>query len=191
MTDPIPFLTSQRLILRALQEADADGPYPKWLNDQAVCAGNSHGLFPYSREAARAFIAGNSGPDRLTLAIVLKENQRHIGNISLQAIHRVYRSAEFAILLGESDCWGQGYGAEAGLLILRHGFTRLNLHRVACGTFVSNCGMISLAQALGMREEGRRRQAAFVGGNYEDIVEFGVLRDEFLSRFPATEKSNG
>ncbi|MEY2632697.1 MAG: hypothetical protein RIR00_1351 [Pseudomonadota bacterium] len=184
MTAPLPFLASERLLLRPLCPEDADGAYPRWLNDQEVCAGNAHGLFPYSRDDARAFIAQASGPDRLVLAIVLKDGQRHIGNLALQQIHRIYRSAEFAILLGERDCHGQGYAAEAGRLLLRHGFQRLNLHRIGCGTFAGNQGMIRLAAALGMVEEGRRREAAFVAGHHQDILEFGVLRQEFLHRYP-------
>lgn len=181
----IPFLSGPRLILRDLTTADAEGPYPSWLNDPVVCRGNSHGTFPYSREAARAYIAqAQNRRDALILAIELKDGQRHIGNIALQSIHPIYRSADFAILLGEADCQGQGYGKEAGLLLCRHGFNELNLHRIACGTFSSNTAMQKLALALGMREEGRRREAAYTGGQYLDIVEYGMTHRDFLAIFP-------
>lgn len=184
MTAP-PLIIGQRLILRGLTGTDANGAYPNWLNDPRVCAGNAHGIFPYPREAALAFInASQNSRDALTLAIALRENQRHIGNISLQGIHPIYRKAEFAILLGEHDCWNKGYGKEAGMLLCRHGFDKLNLHRIECGTFANNVGMQHLAQALGMREEGRRREAAFVSGQYVDILEFGMTRDEFRAAHP-------
>ena len=187
-----PLIEGERLVLRGLQPQDADGPYPDWLNDARVCAGNSHGLFPYSREAARAFIADSAGRrDSLTLAIELREGGRHIGNIALQGIHPIYRKAEFAILLGEADTWGQGYGKEAGLLLCRHGFDQLNLHRIECGTFASNQGMRRLALALGMQEEGRRREAAFIAGHYEDIIEFGMTRNEFRSAPFGKEAAHG
>ena len=38
--------------------------------------------------------------------------------------------------------------------------------------------MVRLAAALGMREEGRRRQALYLEGEWIDVVEFGVLRDD-------------
>lgn len=174
-----------RLILRGLLATDAEGNYPRWLNDARVCAGNSHGVFPYGREAARTFIAeSQQRRDALTLAIALREGPRHIGNVALQAIHPIYHSAEFAILLGEPDCWGQGYGLEAGLLICKHGFDELNLHRIGCGTFANNTGMQNLARALGMREEGRRREAAYLNGRHIDIIEFGMTRDEFRAAHP-------
>lgn len=179
----IAFLESSRLILRPLTAADADASYPTWLNDAEVCAGNSHHVQPYSRDQARAYIARSQDPLRdLVLAIVVKPAQVHIGNVALSNIHAVYRRAEFSILIGDKAHWGQGYGEEAAELILRHGFTALNLHRVECGTFAHNAAMQRLAAALGMKHEGVRRQAAFKAGAYVDIVEYGVLRDEFFAR---------
>jgi [ribosomal protein S5]-alanine N-acetyltransferase len=174
------FLAGPRLYLRALREADADGPYPGWFNDAEVCRGNSHHVFPYTREAALAYIR-HAGQTResLILAVVLREGHRHIGNIALQDIHPVNRSAELSILIGERDVWGAGFAHEAAVLIVAHGFSALNLERIGCGTFSGNAAMQKLAQRLGMKEEGRRRRAAFKDGRYVDVVEFGLLRGEF------------
>jgi len=173
-------LQGNRLYLRGLVEADADGAYPGWLNDPEVCAGNSHGVYPYSREGALSFIRqAGQGADRLVLAVVLKEGHRHIGNVALQNIHPIYRSAELAILMGDKGAWGKGYGLEACRLLCAHGFNVLNLNRIACGTFASNEGMIRLATALGMKQEGIRRQGAYKNGAYLDVVEFGLLKSEF------------
>ncbi|HEY9102739.1 GNAT family protein [Chitinimonas sp.] len=174
------FLQGPRIYLRALADSDADGAYPGWLNDAEVCAGNSHHVFPYGREAALDFIrASRQRQDSLTLAIMLTVEQRHVGNISLNQIHARHRSAEFAILLGDRSAWGKGVGEEAGRLLLQHGFDALGLHRVHCGTFADNAGMIGLARKLGMREEGRRVEAAWKDGRFVDVIEFAVLRNEF------------
>ena len=183
---PLPkivFLAGARLALRSLVESDADGAYPGWLNDAEVCHGNSHHTFPYTRDAAREYIrqAGQRS-DAVILAIVLKENDRHIGNIALQDIHPIHRTAELSILLGERDAWGAGYAHEAAELLLAHGFTALNLRRVGCGTFAGNEAMRKLALRLGMKQEGLRRQAVFKAGSYHDVVEFGLLREEFETR---------
>jgi len=178
-----PFLEGPRLCLRALNEHDVDGPYLQWLNDERVCRGNSHHRFPYTREQAIEYVrrASDAGSD-LVLAMVLREGDKHIGNIALAGLHPIYRSADFTILLGDAAEWGKGYGREAGELLLRHGFGALNLARVSCGTFATNAGMIGLARSLGMRQEGVRRQAAFKDGAYVDVIEFGILRDEFKER---------
>jgi RimJ/RimL family protein N-acetyltransferase len=174
------FLQGARLYLSPLEEADLAGPYPAWLNDETACRGNSHHVFPYSLAQAAAYVRSVSqARDELVLAIVLNDADTHIGNVALSRIHPVYRSAEFSILLGDTREWGKGYGREAAELLFRHGFSALNLHRIACGTFASNDGMHRLARSLGMTQEGVRRAAAYKDGNYVDIVEFGILRDEF------------
>jgi RimJ/RimL family protein N-acetyltransferase len=179
------FLVGPRLYLRGLLEEDADGPYRHWFNDAEVCSGNSHHVFPYTQQAALAYIRHAAQTrDDLILAVVLRTGHRHIGNIALQHIHPVNRSAELAVVLGDRTAWGKGYASEAARLLCDHGFAALNLHRIACGTFEGNTAMRRLALSLGMREEGRRRQAAFKEGRYVDLIEYGVLRDEYYQAGP-------
>lgn len=182
------FISGERLYLRALTDADVEGPYPGWLNDPEVCAGNSHHVYPYDRGSAAAYISeARRSREALILAISLHDGDRHVGNISLQRIHPTFRSAELAILLGDRSVWGAGIGTEAGRLLIRHGFETMNLHRIYCGTFEDNIGMRKLATILGMTEEGRRREAAFKAGRYVDVIEFGILAGEYRSMSAAPE----
>lgn len=174
------FLQSDRLFLRPLRESDIQGPYLDWLNDAEVCQGNSHHVYPYTESRAKAYVDySENTKDALILAVVLKEEGIHIGNIAIQNIHWIYRTGEFAILLGDKRFWGKGFGQEAGHLILSHAFSEMNLSRIGCATFGNNEGMCRLALALGMKQEGVRRQAAFKGNGYLDIIEFGILKSEF------------
>jgi len=175
----IKFLESERLYLRPLIEDDANGEYLAWLNDSEICFGNSHQIFPYLKSDASKYIQASNHFERdLILAIVLQENNKHIGNVALQRINWIYRKAEFAILIGDKNLWGKGIGLEAGKLIVNHGFTNLNLHRIECATFSNNIGMQNLALALGMKQEGVRREAAYKQGQLLDIFEYGLLRQE-------------
>lgn len=179
----IPFLTTKRIYLRALVEDDLRGNYIKWFNDAEVCRYNSHHFFPYSQEHGRKYIQDvDSSQDNLVLAIVTKKNNVHIGNISLLKINYIDRSAEYAILVGEKSFWGKGYAKEASDLIVKHGFVELNLNRIYCGTSEDNVGMIKLAKALGMKNEGVRRRAIYKNGSYHNIIEFGLLRSEYLEK---------
>ena len=176
----IPFLKGERLYLRPLVESDADGDYPFWFNDADVCAGNSHYAYPYRYEQSRDYIAYASTPQAgLVLAICIYDSGLHIGNIALQSIHPLYHSAEFAIVIGNQDYWHGGFGTEAARLIINHGFDELNLHRVACATFSNNIAMQKLAKKLNMRLEGVRIAAAYKGGAWLDVLEYGVLRHEW------------
>lgn len=178
-----PFLVGEEIYLRGLSEKDLEGNYIQWFNDAEVCKYNSHHVFPYYRENAENYIKNTFNTQTaIVLAIILKENDLHIGNVSLQDINYINRSAELAVLLGEKDYWGKGCSKEAALLIMRHGFMELNLYRIYCGTSADNISMQKLALSLGMTEEGRRRGALFKHGRYVDIVEYGILSDEFLDR---------
>jgi ribosomal-protein-alanine N-acetyltransferase len=180
MSKDIPFLEGKRVYLRALVESDATGAYPGWFNDEEVCRGNGHHIFPYTAEAALAYIRhAAESRDNLILAIIRREDHHHIGNIALQGIHPVYHSANLSIVIGDKSAWGQGYAKEAMRLLCDHGFRALNLHRIACGTFEDNEAMKRLALSVGMQEEGRRRQAAFKQGRYLDVIEFGVLKNDY------------
>jgi len=175
----IPFLETPRLLLRPLSVADIDGPYLEWFNDPEVCRFNGHHVVPYLRDDAVRYVEGLTQTRNLVLAMVRREDGRHIGNIALQDVDPVHRAAEFAIVIGDKTTWGQGYSVEAGRMLLAHGFNSMNLHRICCGTSSDNVPMQRLALALGMRQEGVRREAMFKRGRYVDLVEFGVLRVEF------------
>lgn len=176
------FLEGEHIYLRGLEKDDLSNSYFQWLNDQEVCKFNSHGRFPNNPERMESYLhRAYTDPTLIVFAIVLKENNEHIGNISLQNINYIDRSAEFAIIIGQKDYWGKGISKEAANLIFKHGFETLNLHRIYCGTPEDNLGMRKLAQHLGMQEEGRRKEALFKRGGYMDIVEYGLLSREFFN----------
>jgi ribosomal-protein-alanine N-acetyltransferase len=174
------FLPGQNIYLRPLGEQDLGPRYLGWLNDEEVCRYNSHAIFPNTESRMRDYLRwAQETREAVILAIIWRETQTHIGNISLLDIEWIGRSANFAILIGDTDYWQKGVGSDAGLILVRYAFERLNLHRVYCATSADNLGMQGLARRLGMRMEGTRRQAAYKMGRYLDIVEFGVLRPEF------------
>ena len=184
-----PFLQGERVYLRALCKSDLDGPYLDWLNDAEVCAGNSHHVVPLTHGQASRFIADSVDRHRaLHLAIVLRDGDRHIGNVALQRIDWVSRSAELSILIGEKDFWGQGYGKECCHILIEHGFRAMNLNRIYLGTYSNNHGMVRVAEALGMKLEGQRREAAFKNGSYLDVLEFGLLKAESEQQISTAER---
>src|SRR3989338_1112127 len=175
-----PFLVGEKIYLRTITESDLNENYREWFNDEEVCRNNSHHRFPNYDENMRDYYETTiKSRANLILAICDKETDAHIGNIALENIDTLNKSAEFAIVIGDKSYWGRGAGKEAGRLILEHGFEELNLHRIYCGTQDGNTGMQKLAVSLGMKEEGRRREAMYKNGAYTDIVEFGLLRKDF------------
>lgn len=168
---------SSELIMRT------DSRYEKWFYDQEVTKHNSHGLFPYGKKKMLDYIAmAESGEKDIVWAILDRESKEHIGNVSLQRINWINRSAEFAIVIGEQDHWGKGIAFEVLDVLFRHGFSKLNLHRIWTGTVESNIGMIKVAEKLGMILEGRLNEGVFLNGKYEDVLMYGILEDEWIKQ---------
>jgi RimJ/RimL family protein N-acetyltransferase len=163
--------------VRPVQERDLKGPYLSWFEDQEVCKYNSHGKFFKTKTYYKACYEWLNGEDRITWAICHKTDG-HIGNIGLQGISFINRNAEFAIILGDKRHWGKGVALDASRKLIEHGFHKLNLERVYCGTAENNAAMRKLATALGMVEEGRRRSHLFLDGKWVDVIEYGLLRRE-------------
>lgn len=175
-----PFLTADHVYLRTITKDDLTERYRDWFNDPDACAWNSHYRFPNYDEDMRAYYESTiKSRSNLILAICDKETDAHIGNVSLQDIDHLNRSAEFAIMIGEKAFWGKGIGKEAMKLIVGHGFRELNLHRIMLGTAEDNVGMQKLALALGFMEEGRSREAMWKGGKWKSLVHYGLLESEW------------
>lgn len=172
---------SKSYYVRPLDDGDLDGPYPSWFEDQDVCRYNCHGKFFKTQSSFCEYLAGLNREDRVVWAIC-HDKDGHIGNISLQEISLINRTAEFAIVLGNKRHWGKGVGLLAGRKLLEHGFEKLNLERVHCGLAATNAGMKGLANALGMKLEGTRRGHLFLEGSSVDMLEYGILRSEFRER---------
>lgn len=173
-------LEGRHIYLRPIALSDADGAYPSWLNNPEVCRYNSHGETLYTKEMAQSYIKSvMENPHTAVFAICLRADERHVGNIALQQISLKNRNAELAILIGEPSVYGSGIGFEASLLLFDYGFNTLCLHRIYCGTHHENKGMRSLAEKLGMTQEGYRREALFKNGQFADIVEYGILNHDY------------
>lgn len=171
------FLEGEKVYLRSLEKDDLYGPYFQWLNDNEVTAFNSHGRFPNNQHKHENYFQFvQTTTNAIILAIIYKETNAHVGNIALQNINWIDRNAEFAILIGDKTVWGKGVGDDAGKTMIKHGFENLNLHRIYCGTNAENFGMQKLALKLGMSKEGVRKDSIYKNGQYQDLIEFGILK---------------
>jgi ribosomal-protein-alanine N-acetyltransferase len=176
---------SNNYYVRALQESDLDGPYSSWFEDLEVCKYNSHGKFAKTADYFRSFFNSLNSEDQVVWAICHKTDG-HIGNISLQGLSFINRNAEFAILMGDRRHWHRGVALAAGKKLLHHGFSKLNLERIYCGTAATNIGMRNLAERLGMIQEGCRRNHLFLDGEWVDMLEYGILKKELPAEVSET-----
>ena len=79
-----------------------------------------------------------------------------------------------------------GYGTEAIEWVLDWGFKIAGLHRIAVSCFEWN-GAQRVYQRLGFMLEGRRREALWYYGGWKDLLEFGMLEEEWRRKDIDTE----
>lgn len=115
-------------------------------------------------------------------AWVIEAHGRLIGEIRLDNVDLHDRHASMAIGILDPSLLGRGLGSEAILLLLRHAFTDLRLHRIGIRVLAYNRRAIRAYEKCGFVIEGREREAAFVNGAWHDDMIMGLLRQEFLAR---------
>jgi RimJ/RimL family protein N-acetyltransferase len=156
--------------------------FVRWFND-AEFRSNLQWIFPMSVASEEKWFANMiERPLReQTLCIETKvdEEWKLIGNCSLMAFDDLARSAEIGIAIGEKDFWNKGFGTETMKLLIWHGFTNLNLHRIMLRVYETNPRAIRCYEKAGMKQEGRLREAHYRAGEYIDVLLYSILRSEW------------
>jgi RimJ/RimL family protein N-acetyltransferase len=99
-----------------------------------------------------------------------------VGCVTIAQIQSVHRSAELGVRIGEEKDRGQGYGSEALGLALNFCWRHLNLQRVWLHTFKHNERAIRTYAGAGFKREGVLRRAAYIDGQWVDVVVMAKLR---------------
>lgn len=177
---PVPFLETERLVLRAFTLADA-----KRVQELAgvfeVADTTGQMPHPYLDGMAEDWIMGQAEEFRegsaITFAITQKKNGEVIGAIGL-TLNAHHKRAEMGYWLGV-PYWNCGYTTEAARAVLRYAFQQLGLVRVYASHFARNPASGRVMQKAGMRYEGTLRQHFIRWTEPEDMVYYGILKEEW------------
>jgi RimJ/RimL family protein N-acetyltransferase len=175
----LPELRTERLVLRALESADA--PRVQELAGAREVALNTLNIpHPYLPAAAEEWIASQDkkrAQGHLDFAI---DDGQLVGAIGLR-VQNDFERAEIGYWIGK-PFWGRGYATEAAAAIIRYGFEKLNLHRIYAGYFSRNEKSARIMIKNGMKYEGTLRQHVKKWDEFVDIVYYGILREEWRSQ---------
>ncbi len=176
----LPVIVSERLELRPCEYTDA-ADVQRLAGDFSVADTTLNVPHPYSDGMAEEWISGHAPAfaslTGLTLAITDRLSGDLLGTIGLR-IRRSHDSAELGYWIG-AEFRTRGYCTEAGVAILSYGFERLNLNRVHATHLKRNPASGRVMQKLGMRLEGEQLQHVKKWGRYEDLVLYGLLREDW------------
>jgi ribosomal-protein-alanine N-acetyltransferase len=177
------FIKGKQIYLREVRLSDIDENYYRWLNDPDVTHYLEVRHLPRSRENISKYVTAMDGnPDEILLAICLKDNGRHVGNIKLGPINWIHRFAEVSLVIGDKSIWRRGIATEAIFLISRYAFSVLNLHKLRAGCYEKNVGSAKAFLKVGFLQEGILKNHWYVNGSYQDEIVFGLCREDFHDR---------
>ncbi len=179
--DRFPILETKRLLLK-MPSLESAPDLTKLLQDREVSINLSTVPYPYSLEDAQNFIKTSQENffqknAEQEFGIFLKDQHQLIGMCGLQ-INTKNNHATLGYWLGKAY-WGKGYATEMARRMVSYGFEDLKMHRIACAHFHTNPASGKVMQKAGFRYEGRRRGHFKRGEEYLDILDYGILRDEF------------
>lgn len=171
-----PKMMGTRLYLSPMREEDAP-IYVKWLNDKNISENIGLDSKVITLAFEKKWISDNL--DGYIFAIVLKETDELIGNISLNDVDLIHRSASLGIFIGEENNRGCGYGKEAIKLILDYGFNNLNLNNIMLRVYSFNKRAIKVYESLGFKTFGIRHKSHYFKGKFYDEIHMEVLKEQY------------
>lgn len=125
----------------------------------------------------------------VTFALALREDDRLVGAISLK-LNRDFDWAELGYWIGR-PYWNRGYWTEAATAAIAYGFESLGLNRIHANHLARNPASGRVMQKVGMTREGFARQHTKKWGRYEDLVSYGLLREDWSSVKSMSDRGAG
>lgn len=167
------------MLIRPTTEADAPalGALVMAVARERAYLGSTEGFTLEQTVGFLAHLRDNDG-----LAFVAIDGERLVGWIDI--VRGPFEGLRHYGRLGmglAADVRGRGFGQQLLERALDEGFGA-GLERIELEVFASNTRAVALYRRVGFVEEGCRRAARRLDDVYDDILMFGLLRDEWRAR---------
>lgn len=182
-------IPGKRLTLRDLQPSDRD-PLIDWLHPRHEWHQFNGPYYPPTQagdipELVDKWLSPDLPDVRRRLMVADKQTDDIMGLVSRYWISQETLWSAIGIAIYDESQWGKGFGYEALGLWCDYLFdTNPDWVRLDLRTWSGNIGMIKLAEKLGFMREATFRNARIVAGVYYDSLGYGILRDEWRTRYP-------
>lgn len=182
VSEPFPLLATQRLQLREITMADApdllqvygNAEVMRWFGTDPVTE-----LAQVETMIARWANLRQQADPATRWGIQRAGESGLLGSCGLFAVNRAWRKCTLGYDLA-LQAQGQGYMQEALHVVLDWGFTKMELNRIEAQIHPDNLASINLVLKLGFHREGLLRQVGFWGGSFHDLIQFSLLRNEWV-----------
>lgn len=176
----VPELVTERLILRPFTLADVKN-IVELMKDKEISDTTLFIPYPYTENDAVDWLAThpidleeNKG---LVFAVTLKNEKTLVGSVGL-TFNADNNHTEMGYWIGKAY-WNMGYATEASKRIMEFAFDEVCFNRVHAHFMSSNPQSGRVMEKIGMKYEGRLRQHLLKSDKYQDIIIYGILREDY------------
>lgn len=176
------FLNGQTIILKQMASADLDD-FIKVENEKStLLLANDDIPFPHTVEDHTSFFQSISGKKQeFFFGIFEKTTEQLIGSCGVYNIN--WTNSTCLVGISISEKWhGKGLGTDAMQTLISFIFDYIAINKIKLQVFSFNEGAIRSYEKCGFTKEGTLRNEIFRFGKFHDIIVFGLLREEWLSR---------
>jgi ribosomal-protein-alanine N-acetyltransferase len=176
-----PVLETERLVLRELSDGDAPTLFEYFSSPEYTryLTFDSHNTLEHTKRFIDWTREIFEKKDSIRWGIEQKELGRLIGTCGLHFWRRDIRCAEVGYHIGP-PFWGNGYATEVLRALVDFGFQHMNLNRIEGRHNAGNDASGRVMEKLGFKREGVWRQREFKDGRFVDVVQFSLLREEYV-----------
>ena len=178
MPGPV-FIDGDDVTLRTATEEEV--PFLRKHNDDPRVRASRSVHEPADPDALRRRLGGTMGRDGNSLALLVCDVAEPVGLVYLireKPNDVAFRHGELAYWITPAE-WGNGYATAGAELLVGHAFDELGLHRVSASAFADNDASRRVLEKVGFEREGVARKEAFVDGEWQDVVNYGLLDEEW------------
>ena len=175
-----PIITTERLILREMNQEDAESIY-KILSDPDVIKYDSFELFTEIDQAANLIKWFNDDykqKQSIFWGISLKENTNIIGFCRCKIeIPGVRASLGYDL---NREFWNMGIMTETLKAVVEHAFKNADINRIEATVSIQNSASVRVLEKLGFVKEGVLRERSYMSGRYHDMAMLSLLKREYI-----------
>ena len=172
-----PSFIGKKVYLRPETAEDAKR-HLDWFNKSEPQSMTVHPLeFVTEADIADRFKKLEKSPYKQAFAIVLKNDDSHVGKVSFFNYNDVNRSAELGIIIDPAQRKND-YGKDALMILISYLIDFRNLNKVYAETADFNKPTIELLESLGFHKDGTLRQHHYFNGEYYGKHVYSLLRFE-------------
>ena len=180
-SNPFPELETPRLWLREITDADAPDLFQIHGDAERMRLFGSDPLpdLEAARALVKTFREWRTQPNPGVRWKIQRTGETPLlGTCGLFHWNRRWQKCVVGFELAR-EAQGQGYMGEALATVFDWGFANMALNRIEAQVHPENAASQRVLGRLGFVEEGRLRQGGYWGQRFHDLVQLGLLRDDW------------